>query len=168
MRACGDEVQLMGLVRQVANVLLERGLTLATAESCTGGMLSCVLTEIAGASGYFRGGLIAYHNSLKRDHLDVPDQILEEHGAVSRATALAMARGCRERFGTDLAVSITGIAGPGGGSAEKPVGLVFLAVDGMGASISDEQRFSGDRARVRSQAVAGALTMVLDLVTVRR
>jgi PncC family amidohydrolase len=158
----------MDLARHLADALLDRGLTLATAESCTGGMLSCVLTEIPGASGFFQGGIIAYHNSLKKDHLGVSDRTLREHGAVSRSTALAMAKGCRERFGTDLAVSVTGIAGPGGGSVEKPVGLVFLAVDGMGASVSDEERFSGDRARIRAQAVARALSMVLDVVTVRQ
>ena len=112
----------------------ERGLTLATAESCTGGLVAARLTSVPGSSDVFLGGVVAYANEVKEAELDVPAEVLAEHGAVSAETAAAMARGARERLGADVAVAVTGIAGPGGGTPEKPVGLVYLHAAGPAAS----------------------------------
>ena len=115
------------LEEQVGELLSQRGWTLAVAESCTGGLLGHRITNVSGSSAYFEGGIISYSNEAKEAVLAVPREILIEHGAVSRETALAMARGARRVLGTDLAVSVTGIAGPGGATAEKPVGLAYIA-----------------------------------------
>jgi nicotinamide-nucleotide amidase len=139
-----------------------RGLTVATAESCTGGLVAGALTEIAGSSDVVDRGFVTYSNAAKQAMLGVSTAILERHGAVSRETAEAMARGALAHAPVDLAVAITGIAGPGGGSAEKPVGLVhFAAAARDGRIIHREQRF-GDigRAEVRLRAVAEALAML--------
>jgi nicotinamide-nucleotide amidase len=139
-----------------------RGLTLATAESCTGGLVAGALTEIAGSSDVVDRGFVTYSNAAKQAMLGVSTAILERHGAVSRETAEAMARGALAHAPVDLAVAVTGIAGPGGGSAEKPVGLVhFAAAARDGRLIHREQRF-GDigRAEVRLRAVAEALAML--------
>jgi nicotinamide-nucleotide amidase len=139
-----------------------RGLTVATAESCTGGLVAGALTEIAGSSDVVDRGFVTYSNAAKQAMLGVSTAILERHGAVSRETAEAMARGALAHAPVDLAVAITGIAGPGGGSAEKPVGLVHLAAAARdGRLIHREQRF-GDigRAAVRLRAVAEALAML--------
>lgn len=112
----------------VARLLKEKGKTLGTAESCTGGLVGHLLTENSGVSAGYLGGVVAYSNQAKMDLLDVPADLLEKHGAVSAVVAEAMAAGCRKRFGTDLAVAITGIAGPDGGTPEKPVGLVFVSL----------------------------------------
>ncbi len=158
-----DRSVLMDLAQRVADALSTRGLTLATAESCTGGMLSGLLTELAGASAFFVGGVIAYHNDVKTVWLGVPESLLMEHGAVSRATSLAMAERCREGFGVDCAISITGIAGPGGGTVEKPVGLVFVAFAGLGTSMAREHRFCGTREDIRGQSVMSAMTLILEV-----
>jgi nicotinamide-nucleotide amidase len=139
-----------------------RGLTVATAESCTGGLVAGALTEIAGSSDVVDRGFVTYSNAAKQAMLGVSTVILERHGAVSRETAEAMASGALAHAPVDLAVAITGIAGPGGGSAEKPVGLVhFAAAARDGRVIHREQRF-GDigRAEVRLRAVAEALAML--------
>jgi nicotinamide-nucleotide amidase len=139
-----------------------RGLTVATAESCTGGLVAGALTEIAGSSDVVDRGFVTYSNAAKHAMLGVSTAILERHGAVSRETAEAMARGALAHAPVDLAVAVTGIAGPGGGSAEKPVGLVhFAAAARDGRLIHREQRF-GDigRAEVRLRAVAEALAML--------
>ena len=112
----------------VGQQLLNRHLTLATAESCTGGLIGHRLTNVPGSSEYFLGGIIAYANEIKERVLGVSHQTLETHGAVSAETASEMARGARRVLGVDLAVSVTGIAGPGGGTAEKPIGLVYAAL----------------------------------------
>jgi nicotinamide-nucleotide amidase len=146
---------------RLINRLRKRGLTIATAESCTGGGLAARLTSVAGASAAFLGGVVAYDNRIKRDLLGVPSEILEEHGAVSPETAVAMATGARERLATDIGVASTGIAGPGGGSAEKPVGLVYIAVaDDRGAE-ANRLDLSGDRADVQRQAVDAAVDLIL-------
>jgi nicotinamide-nucleotide amidase len=139
-----------------------RGLTVATAESCTGGLVAAALTEIAGSSDVVDRGFVTYSNAAKQDMLGVPVGILERHGAVSRETAEAMAKGALAHAPADLAVAITGIAGPGGGTTEKPVGLVhFAAAARDGRLIHRERRF-GDvgRAEVRLRAVAEALAML--------
>ena len=135
----------------LASVVLERlrqrGETLAVAESCTGGGLGASLAAVPGASDVFLGGVIAYANSVKQGLLEVPLALLETHGAVSDPVAQAMAEGVRRRTGADWALAITGVAGPGGGSAEKPVGLVHLAVAGPHGCSSEAVRFSGSRGR---------------------
>lgn len=145
----------------VGILLAERGWTLATAESCTGGMIAERLTRVPGSSAWFPGGLVAYANGVKVEGLGVPEALLAEHGAVSEPAARAMAEGARRRFGADLAVAVSGIAGPGGGSAEKPVGTVHLAVAGPGGeTVHRHIRFPGDRERVRVFAAASALELV--------
>ena len=153
------------LVQQIAPALLARNRTLATAESCTGGLVGAALTDLAGSSAWYFGGIVAYSNSLKTRLLGVPPEILAAHGAVSAETAKAMAEGAQEKTGTDLAISITGIAGPSGGTKEKPVGLVFMAVADLGKPAVYEHRFSGTRAEIRAKAVAAALQHVLDAAT---
>ena len=137
-----------------------RGCLLATAESCTGGMVGARITAIAGSSDVYLGGFVTYSNKAKEELLSVPASCLEAHGAVSKQTALAMAAGCSASFDDCLAVSITGIAGPGGGSEEKPVGLVYIAT-AMGM-IHDVRKFvfSGDRDEIRSQACDQALALL--------
>ena len=134
-----------------------RGLTLGTAESCTGGMVAQRLTSVPGSSEVFAGAVVAYADEVKARELGVPREILERHGAVSAETAAAMAAGARERLGADLAVAITGIAGPGGGSDEKPVGLVFLHAEGPDGSRSADFVFPGDRDSIRRRAAVTAL-----------
>ena len=155
--------------RPVAEIVLdlcrERGLTLATAESCTGGLVAARLTAIAGSSDVFRGGVVAYSNELKEDELGVPHALLEEYGAVSAEAAAAMARGARERLGADVAVSVTGVAGPDGGSEEKPVGLVFLHAAGPDGESARKLDLPGDRDMIRGRATAGALHLVRRLLT---
>lgn len=147
------------LEQVVASELLARRWKIAVAESCTGGMLGARLTEIAGSSDWFAGGVIAYANDVKVEQLGVPSGLLDAHGAVSEPVAVAMADGVRDRLKADAAVAITGIAGPGGGSAEKPVGTVVIAV-AAGPALVRTYRFVGDRAMVRLQSVVAALELV--------
>jgi nicotinamide-nucleotide amidase len=144
----------------VGSLLRERGATLAVAESCTGGMLGARLTTVPGSSQYFAGGFITYSNALKRDLLAVPAETLESFGAVSAETAAAMAAGARERTGSTYAVSITGVAGPDGGTAEKPVGLVYLGIAGPEGDAVTNRRFIGDRERIRVFTTQAALDLL--------
>jgi PncC family amidohydrolase len=137
------------------------GVTVATAESCTGGLVAHVLTEVPGSSGYFRGGFVAYADDVKRAQLGVPPDVLDAHGAVSAQVALAMADGARARLGTDLAVAVTGIAGPEGGSDEKPVGLVYVAVSGLGAPVVQRFHWTGDRAANKLASAEAAVGLLL-------
>ena len=130
-------------------LLTERGATLAVAESCTGGMIGELLTATPGSSVYFKGGVVAYWNDAKTSLLGVPDEMLKQHGAVSEPVARAMAEGARARFGTDLAVATTGIAGPTGGTAEKPVGLIYVALASAAGSQVRELQLAFDRERNR-------------------
>jgi nicotinamide-nucleotide amidase len=154
---------------QAASRVLEacrrRGLKVATAESCTGGLVAGALTEIAGSSDVLDRGFVAYSNQAKEQMLGVPAAILATHGAVSRQTAQAMATGAIAQAPVDLAVSNTGVAGPGGGSAEKPVGLVHFAAAGRDGRIIDRERRFGDigRGEVRRLAVLEALDMLAEL-----
>ena len=137
-----------------------RGLRLAVAESCTGGMLGARLTAIPGSSDVVLGGVIAYANVVKERLLGVPGESIARHGAVSEEVARAMAVGARERFGAEVGVGVTGIAGPGGGSIEKPVGTVWLAVDVEGEVRSRRTNLVGDREEIRQRAAQGALEMI--------
>ena len=133
---------------------------MAVAESCTGGLIAAAITEVPGSSGYFLGGVVSYSNEAKEELLGVPRDLLQRHGAVSGEVADAMAAGARARFGADLAVSVTGVAGPDGGSATKPVGLVHLALaDGIEVTTVRRQ-FAGDRARIREAAALDALRLL--------
>jgi nicotinamide-nucleotide amidase len=144
----------------VGGILRQRNATLAVAESCTGGMLGARLTAVPGSSQYFAGGVIAYSNALKRNLLGVPAETLESFGAVSAETAAAMAAGARERAGSTYAVSITGVAGPDGGTAEKPVGLVYLGIAGPEGDAVTHRRFIGDRERIRVFTTQAALDLL--------
>ncbi len=145
----------------VARALIAAGQTVAVAESCTGGLLGGRLTGRPGSSEYMRGGVIAYDNAVKRSLLDVPERILVVNGAVSAECAQAMARGAQRALGADWGLSITGVAGPGGGTPEKPVGLVYIGVAGPGDTLGHtRQQRGGDRAAIRDRAVAGALHLL--------
>lgn len=149
------------LEQAIGNLLRARGQKLAVAESCTAGLLAARITESAGSSDYFVEGFVTYANDAKRARLGVPEDSLSKFGAVSAEVAEAMARGAREASGADWALSITGIAGPGGGSAEKPVGLIFMALAGPDGRVKVERRqFLGSRAVVRSQATIAALNLL--------
>ena len=148
-------------VELLARELLAREWKLAVAESCTGGGLGARITGTPGSSAYFLGGIIAYDNRVKKEMLGVPEAVFAGAGAVSRSAAEAMASGCLRRFAADVAVSITGIAGPGGGTPDKPVGLVYIAAATADGVRSEERSFSGDRASVRRQAVEAALRLAL-------
>ena len=148
----------------VLHLCRERGLTLATAESCTGGMVAQRLTSVPGSSDVFVGAVVAYSDDVKARELGVPAEVLERHGAVSAETAEAMARGARGRLGADLAVSVTGIAGPGGGSDEKPVGLVYLHALGPDGTRSADFVFPGDRDSIRRRATVTALHLLRRLL----
>jgi nicotinamide-nucleotide amidase len=147
--------------RPIADLVVERcralGLRLATAESCTGGLVGARLTDVPGASDIYAGGVIAYSNEAKERHLGVPPSVLVEHGAVSAETAEAMAVGARAELRADVAIAVTGVAGPGGGTPEKPVGLVFVSVLTPGGGSTERFLFSGDREAVRARATAQSL-----------
>ena len=154
--------RLVELARRLFDVCVDRGLTVATAESCTGGLVAHAITEIAGSSAYYLGGFVTYADDIKRDQLGVGAELLAAHGAVSAQVARAMAEGARTRLGTDLAVAITGIAGPGGGSDEKPVGLTYVAVaDGTGVDVR-RHLWSGDRSENKRDSAVAALELLLD------
>ena len=151
----------MRLEQRVGQALKKRGLTISVAESCTGGLVASRIIDVAGASAYFIGGIVAYHNEVKARLLAVPEEVLKEVGAISGETATAMARGCRRLFGTDIGVSITGIAGPTGGSASKPVGTTYIAVESVTGGQCKCFRWSGNRASNRERSVNAALELVL-------
>jgi nicotinamide-nucleotide amidase len=148
----------------VLDLCRKRRLTLGTAESCTGGMVAERLTSVPGSSDVFVGAIVAYADEIKARELGVPREVLQRHGAVSAETAAAMAAGARERLGADIAVAVTGIAGPGGASDEKPVGLVFLHAEGPGGSRSRDFVFPGDRNSIRRRATVTALHLLRRLL----
>ncbi len=150
----------MGSDQELAALLLAAGQTLALAESCTGGLIAARITDLPGSSAYFVGGVVAYSNQVKADILKVSHTLLLEHGAVSEPVARAMAHGVRTLTGSDLALSVTGIAGPGGGTVEKPVGTVFMALVDQRDCQVERFSFGGDRSRVRQQAVDQAIIML--------
>ena len=148
----------------VLDACRSRGLTVATAESCTGGMIAARLTSVPGSSDVFRGAVVAYANEIKESELGVADALLAAHGAVSAEVASAMAHGVRERLGVDVAVAVTGIAGPNGGTPEKPVGLVFLHVVGPDGELAQQFEMPRDRDWIRSRATVAALHLLRRLL----
>jgi PncC family amidohydrolase len=152
------------LVREVGERLTRSGLTLAVAESCTGGLLAGALTDLPGSSAFFLGGIVAYSNQVKEAELDVAAELLRRHGAVSEQVAKAMAAGVRHRLGADLGVSVTGIAGPGADGTDKPVGLTHIWLEGPGQGEGRRFVFGGDRWDNRRRAVREALSLVLERV----
>jgi nicotinamide-nucleotide amidase len=150
----------VGLVATVARMLVERHETLATAESCTGGLLGKILTDRPGSSEYYKGGVIAYSNDVKEQMLGVPRDILEKHGAVSGETALAMAEGARDRLHATYGLSVTGIAGPGGATPDKPVGLIFLGFAYPGGERHRQLNLTDDREQNRERSAYAALDLL--------
>jgi nicotinamide-nucleotide amidase len=155
--AVDDERSVAELVLEAAR---EADARLATAESCTGGLVAARLTDVPGASDVYVGGVVAYSDDLKRNELGVPDHVLREHGAVSAETAEAMAEGARGRFNAEVAVAVTGIAGPGGGTPEKPVGLVYISAGASGGTRTERFQLPGDRESIRARATALALHLL--------
>jgi nicotinamide-nucleotide amidase len=157
--------------RHIAEIVLDlcraRGLTLAAAESCTGGLVAARLTAVPGASAVFLGGIVSYSNHVKESALGVPRAVLERHGAVSAQAAKAMAEGVRERLGADVGVSVTGVAGPDGGTEAKPVGLVFVHAVGPEGEEARRSELPGDREMIRGRATAAALHLVRRLLESR-
>jgi nicotinamide-nucleotide amidase len=152
----GDE----GLEIVVSRLLLAQKQTVAVAESCTGGLISHKLTNVPGSSGYYMQGAVTYSNAAKTAVLGVDPQILAEHGAVSGQTARAMAEGVRKWAGTDIGLSVTGIAGPGGGTAAKPVGLVYFGISYPGGTKAFRRQFAGDRLLVKQRTALAALDIL--------
>lgn len=159
-----ETLALQPLVLQLAARLQERGWMMATAESCTGGLVAAACTELAGSSLWFERGLVTYANEAKTELLGVDAALIERHGAVSEEVARAMALGTLARSHAQVALSITGIAGPSGGSAEKPVGTVWFGWYLDGRTHAERLRFPGDRATVRSAAATHALQGMLTLL----
>jgi nicotinamide-nucleotide amidase len=151
----------LSLEADLIRVLTERGLTLAVAESCTGGLIGHRLTNVSGSSACFRGGVVAYHNDVKARVLGVPEELLAKEGAVCEDVALAMARGVRRLLDADFGLAVTGIAGPMGGTADKPVGLTYVALAGPGDVARCERHvWQGDRERNKEQSATAALEML--------
>ena len=151
----------MTTAEKLVQTLAERKMTCATAESCTGGGVGYAITGVSGSSAVFWGGVISYDNSVKRNLLGVPEDVFLTQGAVSSECAAAMAEGVRRLLDTDLAVSLTGIAGPGGGSAEKPVGLVWFGIASAKGVTTEKVVFPGGRETVRRAAIEHALNLLL-------
>jgi nicotinamide-nucleotide amidase len=153
-------------VAPLADALRARGWRLATAESCTGGLIAATCTALAGSSDWFERGFVTYSNAAKTEQLGVDAVLIAQHGAVSEPVVRAMAEGALMRSAADLVVAVTGIAGPGGGSADKPLGLVWLAMAQRGmATRAERLQLAGDRAAVREQTVVAALVRALQLAT---
>jgi PncC family amidohydrolase len=153
--------ELRDLAERLQGVCLARGLTVATAESCTGGLVTDAITDVPGSSGYLLGGVIAYADRVKERQLGVPAQVIAAHGAVSVHVARAMAVGARERLGADLAIAVTGIAGPHGGTPAKPVGLTYVAVAGPAGIEVRRFAWTGDRAANKRDSARAALELLL-------
>ena len=151
------------LSQELGELLRQKGLTISCAESCTGGLLTGCLTEIAGSSDYVMGSVVSYTNQVKNRIIGVKQTTLAEYGAVSAAVAQEMAEGIRTLIGTDIGVSVTGNAGPGA-SEDKAVGLVYIGVTGKKGTVTGENHFDGNRSAVREQAVEKALKMVLEYI----
>ncbi len=157
------DLDLRERAERLQRICCAAGLRVAVAESCTGGRVADALTDVAGSSAYVAGGVVAYEDAAKLALLGVPSAILGAHGAVSAQVAVAMAAGARSRFGTDLAVAITGIAGPGGGTPGKPVGLTYVAVSRASGSTVRRFAWSGDREANKAASAAAALDLLAEV-----
>lgn len=153
---------LVALAERLQGICLGRGVTVALAESCTGGLVASAITAVPGSSGYFLGGVVSYSDDAKASLLDVPQAALDAHGAVSAQVAKAMAEGARARFGAGLAASITGIAGPDGGSEAKPVGLTYVGLAARDGTDVRRFTFAGDRSANREVAAVAALEWLIE------
>lgn len=158
----------MGLEEEVGALLLEQGLTLVTAESCTGGLVGHRITNVPGSSGYYLGGLVAYANEMKESSLGVRHETLVTYGTVSEETAREMSRGARRLLGADVALALTGVAGPGGGTEEKPVGLVYVALSARDVELCRCYRWQGDRITNKKQSADAALRLLRSYLKGRR
>ncbi|MFM1870404.1 MAG: hypothetical protein RLY99_1148 [Pseudomonadota bacterium] len=156
------------LVSQLASSLLKKQWHLSTAESCTGGLVAAAITELAGSSDWFERGYVTYSNSAKSEDINVSQELIAQHGAVSDQVARAMAIGAKQSSNSDIALSITGIAGPTGGSIEKPVGTVCFAwILANNAIYSETKLFSGNRQEIRAQACEFSLERLLELLLIK-
>jgi PncC family amidohydrolase len=153
------------ILKKVSNLLKEKKLTVATAESCTGGLIAHTLTNISGSSDYFDRGVVSYSNKAKIELLGVSERMLKEHGAVSEQVALAMAEGIRVKSGVDIGMATTGIAGPTGGTKEKPMGLVYIAISTSNKTEVKKFLFSGSRLQNKESTCNAALNIILDYLT---
>jgi nicotinamide-nucleotide amidase len=158
----------MRVEQAVGTLLIEHNLTLVTAESCTGGLVAHRITNVPGSSSYYLGGFIAYANEAKEALLGVRHETLLAHGAVSEETAREMALGARQRMGADVGVSITGIAGPTGGTPDKPVGLVYIALSTSGAELCERHIWQGNRLANKEQSAEAALQLLFTYLQERR
>jgi len=152
----------VNLLKKVSNLLKEKNLKVATAESCTGGLIAHTLTNISGSSDYFDRGVVSYSNKAKTDFLGVPENILKKYGAVSKEVVKIMAEGIRIKSNVDLGIATTGIAGPTGGTKEKPVGLVFIAISTSHGTYIRRYQFSGNRLQNKEQTCNASLWMIHD------
>jgi nicotinamide-nucleotide amidase len=159
-----SDSELETLARELGQVLLASNQRVAAAESCTGGWIAKALTDVAGSSRWFEGGIVSYSNAAKHSVLGVPADLIAAHGAVSEPVVRAMAEGARAKLGPDIAVAVSGVAGPDGGTADKPVGLVWFAWSSRRGTTSERRTFAGDREAVRRQSVALALQRTLEQV----
>ena len=159
------QLSISSLAKSLVSLCLDKKVTFGTAESCTGGLIAASVTDVAGASAVFFGGIVSYDNSVKEKLLGVPAQTLEQKGAVSPETAKAMALGAVRALGVDYAVAVTGIAGPGGATPGKPVGLVYISVASKSGVTVTENHFQGDRETVRLQTVERALTLLTQAIS---
>ncbi|KJS82780.1 MAG: hypothetical protein JM58_13925 [Peptococcaceae bacterium BICA1-8] len=148
------------LEKVIGDLLLEKKLTFGTAESCTGGLIAKRITDIPGSSKYFLGSVVAYDNSIKEKVLEVKEDTLAKYGAVSEETALEMAHGVKKLLNADIALASTGIAGPGGGTESKPVGLVYISLVGQNINICNKYSFSGTRDEIRWRSAVCALNLL--------
>ena len=158
----GTDAELESLARRLGEALLARGWSAASAESCTGGWIAKAVTDVPGSSGWFGAGFVVYSNAAKTALLGVPPALIARHGAVSEPVVVALAEHARERAAADLAVAVSGVAGPGGGTPEKPVGTVWFGWAGPDGTSAERRRFDGDRESVRRQTVAHALLGLID------
>ena len=153
------------IIKEISKILKKKNYSVATAESCTGGLIAHTLTNISGSSDYFDRGIVSYSNIAKMELLDVPSNLLEEYGAVSELVARAMADGIRKKSNVDIGLGITGIAGPTGGTKDKPVGLVYISLAGSKNVIVKRFVFSGERLQNKESSCNAALQMLLEHLT---
>ncbi|RLF39573.1 MAG: competence protein ComA [Thermoplasmata archaeon] len=155
-------MEIMDLLVKISELLKEKELKIATAESCTGGLIGHTLTNISGSSDYYDRGIISYSNRAKMELLGVPEELLKKYGAVSKEVAKAMAEGVRARSKVDIGISTTGIAGPTGGTKEKPVGLVYIGISTKDETVVEKFQFHGDRLENKNSTCKAALEMLLE------